>query len=299
MKEHSPSSISAFVGLGQLGIPMSRNLIAAGYTVRGADLAAPARAALEAEGGTAFASPAEAAEGADGLVTMLPDGATVRDALLGEVGAAAALAKGTVVVDMSSSAPTDTLSLGRDIEAMGLGLVDAPVSGGVRKAVSGTLAIMAGGRPEAVAAARPMLEVLGERVFETGILGSGHAMKSINNFVSGAGLAAALEAMLLGKAFGLDPALMVDVLNASTGRNNSTENKLKQFVLNDSFAAGFGLALMAKDIGIADALAREMGLDLPTLHTMAALWADAREALPKGADHTEMFRYLADKAATR
>lgn len=297
MKELSPPCAIAFIGLGQMGAPMTVNLLKAGYAVRGCDLSADARAALEAAGGAAFASPAEAADGADGAITMLPNGRVVREALLGEGGAAALLAPGSVVIDMSSSAPTDTRALGAELEEMDLHLVDAPVSGGVTKAVAGTLAIMAGGRPEAVAAAKPALSVLGERIFETGALGSGHAMKSINNFVGGSGVAAALEALLLAKTFGLDPELTVDILNASTGRNNATENKLKQFVLPETFAAGFGLALMAKDIGIADGLARELGLELPTLRNMAALWAEATEALPRGADHTELYRYLRDKPA--
>ncbi|MBJ3777336.1 NAD(P)-dependent oxidoreductase [Acuticoccus mangrovi] len=296
MKELSPPCTIAFIGLGQMGAPMTVNLLKTGYGVRGCDLSPAAREALEAAGGTAFASPAEAAAGADGVITMLPNGRVVRDALLGNGGAAAVLAPGTVVIDMSSSAPMDTRSLGEDLEAAGLNLVDAPVSGGVAKAITGTLAIMAGGRPEVVAAAKPVLAVLGGRIFETGALGSGHATKSINNFVGGAGVAAALEALVLAKSFGLDLDLLVDVLNASTGRNNATENKLKQFVLSETFAAGFGLALMAKDIGIADGLAEDMGLELPTLHNMAKLWADATAALPKGADHTELYRYLAERA---
>lgn len=148
--------------------------------------------------------------------------------------------------------------LGEELEKRGLNMVDAPVSGGVRRAVDGSLAIMIGGDPASVARVKPVLEALGRSIFETGPLGSGHAMKALNNFVSAAGLTAACEALAVGKKFGLDPEQMVDILNVSTGRNNSTENKMKPFILSGSYDGGFSLALMAKDLRVAADLADAM-----------------------------------------
>lgn len=300
MTEAKPKSVLSapatigFVGLGQMGLPMARRLIQAGYTVRAADLSGEARAAIGADGAEAFASARAAAEGAAALITMLPSGAIVREALLAaESGAASNLPAGALVIDMSSSAPTDTLALDKDLAARGISLIDAPVSGGVRLARTGELSIMAGGPAADVERARPLLAVMGKAIFATGPLGSGHAMKALNNYVNAAGLVAAIEALRVGQAFGLAPDVIVDVLNASTGRNNSTDKKIKQFVVSGSFASGFSMALMAKDIRIAADLASRIGVAAPDIETAAALWEKAAATLGKGADHTEIFRFLA------
>ncbi len=286
--------IVAFVGLGQMGLPMTRKLIEAGFTVRGHDISAEARAAMARQGGQAFASAAEAAAGSGILVTMLPNSAIVRDALLGDGNAAAALPRGALVIDMSSSAPLETRRLGEDLGARGIALIDAPVSGGVQRAALGTLAVMAGGAPGDIERARPVLQAMGKTVFLTGPLGSGHAIKALNNYVSAAGLAAASEAVIVGQRFGLDPATIVDVLNASTGRNNSTEVKMKPFVLSGTFGSGFSMALMAKDIRTAADLAAQLGQRAPGLEQTAGMWERASAALGKSADHTAIFRFLAE-----
>lgn len=291
----------AFFGLGRMGLPMSKRLIAAGFAVAGCDQAPAAQAAFRAATSQdCAADPGQAAGAADVVITMLPDGAAVRSLLVGEGdgGLLPSLRDGTVVVDMSSSAPMGTRPLGAILEARGVRMVDAPVSGGVRKAVDGTLAIMAGGDPAVIEGVRPLLLTMGASLFLTGPLGSGHALKALNNFVSAAGLVAALESVAIGRRFGLAPEVIVDVLNASTGRNNSTENKLKQFVLSGSFASGFSLALMAKDIATADDLARDLGLNARLLRDMARLWAEAREQASPAADHTEIARYIEATAAT-
>jgi 3-hydroxyisobutyrate dehydrogenase len=288
-----PPAPVAVIGLGQMGLPMARRLLAAGFAMRGGDLAAPARDALAAAGGQAFARADQAAQGAAAVVTMLPNGRIVHDALLGDGGAAAALAPGALVIDMSSSAPAGTQALGELLAERGIALVDAPVSGGVRRAEDGSLAIMAGGPPALIERAMPLLLAMGAKVFQTGPLGSGHAMKALNNYVSAAGLLAAAEALRVGQAFGLAGETIVDVLNASSGRNNSTELKLKQFVLSGSFASGFSLALMAKDLRTAAELAAHLGIAAPGIGDSAALWERALAALGAGADHTEICRIAA------
>lgn len=295
----APPAVVAFVGLGQMGLPMAKRCLAAGFAVRGADPSAPAREAFSAAGGEAFASAREAASGAAVVVTMLPDSRVVRETVLGDNGAAGVLRQGALVIDMSSSVPLDTRALGEALAARGIGLIDAPVSGGVRRAVDGTLAVMAGGDAAQVERVRPLLAAMAASVFPTGPLGSGHAMKALNNYVSAAGLVAACEALLVGRRFGLEPNVIIDVLNASTGRNNSTDVKMKQFVISESFASGFSLALMAKDLRIAADLSKTVGLDHSHAETIASLWEEARAALGTGADHTAIYRFIASAVEGR
>lgn len=287
----------AFLGLGKMGLPMASRLVAAGFSVAGYDPVEAARTTFAQAGGRASTTPGEAAQGADVLITMLPDGKAVRAALLGPDGIADRLSPGALVLDMSSSAPVATRDLAADLAARGLTLVDAPVSGGVKRAVDGSLAIMAGGEGSMVARARPLLEAMGTSIFETGPIGSAHAMKALNNYVSAAGLAAACEALRVGAAFGLDPEQMTDILNVSTGRNNSTAVKLKPFVIPKSYTSGFSMALMAKDLRTADDLARQLGVPAPLSHAVTDLWAQALETLGPQADHTAIDAYLAEPPA--
>jgi 3-hydroxyisobutyrate dehydrogenase len=196
------------------------------------------------------------------------------------------------VIDMSSSAPLGTQELGAVLAESGIGLVDAPVSGGVKRAETGDLCVMVGGRDDDIKRAIPILRDLGRSIFRTGPLASGQAMKALNNLVSAAGLLSSIEAMVIGKRFGLDPDLMVDVLNGATGRNNSTENKLKQFVLSRRFDSGFSLDLMVKDLRTAVGLANELGI-APCLGTQILSEAEAAvRALEPGADHTAVAKYM-------
>jgi 3-hydroxyisobutyrate dehydrogenase len=220
---------------------------------------------------------------------MLPDGRAVRQAVMA---ALPALRRGAIGVDMSSSDPSDTQKLGALLAKRGIGMLDAPVSGAVAKARDGTLAIMVGGAPATLKRARPVLEQLGTQIFHTGPLGAGHAVKALNNYLGAAGTIAGFEALLVGKAFGLDPRVLIDVINASTGKNSTTERKIPQQVFTGAFASGFQLALMAKDVGIAASVARRAGVAAPYLRQTLKLWRDAGRRLPAGADHTEMLHYL-------
>lgn len=283
-----------FVGIGTMGAPMVRVLRQAGHAPALLDANPAAAEAVAAETGlTVCQDGASLGAICDVVILMLPRSDIVRAVCLGASGLASGMAAGSVIVDMGSSDPQETRRLGGDLAGRGITLLDAPVSGGVRKAAAGTLAIMLGA-DDAAAAARvlPVLQAMG-RVLRTGGLGSGHASKALNNYVSAAGLAAACEALIIGREFGLDPGTLVDVLNASTGRNNSTENKLAQFVLSGAFRdAGFALDLMAKDVALAQGLSDSLGVDLPGVAAARSLWAAASAALPEGADHTEIFRHL-------
>ncbi len=288
----------AFIGLGMMGLPMASRLVAAGFDVRGSDLSAKACAAFVANGGRAYAKAREAADGASILITMLPDDRVVHDALLGADGATHTLAAGALVIDMSSSAPMATQQLAGELSLKHVSLIDAPVSGGVRRAFDGSLSIMVGGDEAAITRALPLLEAMGNSIFSTGPVGSGHAVKALNNYVSAAGLAAACEASIIAEKFGVDPNVLVDVLNVSTGRNNSTEVKMKPFVLSGTFASAFSMRLMAKDLRTAADLAVQLGVAADGARDAANLWTQASQALGNAADHTEIYRFLAARGGT-
>jgi 3-hydroxyisobutyrate dehydrogenase len=258
---------------------MAANLERAGFAVQSFDL----------KGTGNRRSIRDAAQGADALVTMLPDGEAVREAVLE---ALPALSPGAIVIDMSSSDPLSTRALEAALKSRNIDLVDAPVSGAVVKAKDGTLAIMVGGSREAFEKVLPVLRAMGKELFHVGPLGAGHAVKALNNYLGAAGTLAGFEALLIARAFGLDPKPMLDAINASTGRNSTTERKIPQQVLTGAFASGFKLALMAKDVGIAAGLARDLGIETPYLRTTLQLWRAAQKALAAGADHTEIYSFL-------
>ncbi|MCE2950263.1 MAG: NAD(P)-dependent oxidoreductase [Betaproteobacteria bacterium] len=298
MKE---GSTIGFIGLGNMGRPMTTRLSGAGHRLLLLDLDRTLTESLAKELGQKAAASLEALGAAcDVVITMLPDGKTVRRVLLGEAGdgtgaVAGSLRKGAVVIDMSSSSPVGTRELGSLLAKMDIRLVDAPVSGGVRRAVDGTLAIMVGGDPATIEAVQPVFAPMGKPMV-AGRLGAGHAIKALNNYVSAAGLLAACEAVRAGARFGLEPATIVDIINASTGVNNSTLVKMKPFVLSGSYADGFGLALMAKDLRTALEVADATGMQTALADTVVRVWNDAEQKLGATKDvsvhHTAIDRYL-------
>lgn len=261
-----------------MGQPMAANLAREGFSVRSFDL----------KGNGNCKSIREAARGADVLITMLPDGDAVRDAVLG---ALPHLGAGSVVVDMSSSDPIGTRALGVVLESNRISFVDAPVSGAVVGAREATLAIMVGGEKSAFEKVKPVLQALGKSIFHVGPLGAGHAVKALNNYLGAAGTLAGFEALLIAQAFELDPKPMLEAINASTGRNSTTEKKIARDVLTGAYASGFKLSLMAKDVGIAASLAKDLKLETPFLRETLRAWREARKSLPKDADHSEIYKY--------
>ena len=290
----APPATIAFLGLGMMGRPMADRLAEAGFKLRVFDVSQKAVSDFVGSQPSALAtaSAKAAAEGADALITMLPDGKIVRQALLeGRDAAREGLQAGALVLDMSSSNPVDTQKLARDLAASGVALLDAPVSGGVRRAVDGSLAIMVGGSAADLERARPLLGAMGKTITLCGPAGAGHALKALNNFLSASGLVAMCEALVVGEAFGLDPGTMVDVFNSSTGKSNATEVKGRQFVVPRNFASGFSTRLMAKDLRTAGDVAQHLKLNVPMLQQAMGYWTAADGKLGTGADHTEIFRY--------
>ncbi len=285
-----------FIGLGKMGWPMAARLSGAGFELAPVD-AAPGRAAeFVAEfGGSTSASPAEAAAGADAVITILPASKDVVE-VAGTI--AEALRPGTLFIEMTSGVPSLTQKLAASLAARGVEFIDAPVSGGVARAKTGELAIMAGGDPAVIERASVLLGAMGTTIHRIGGVGSGQAMKALNNLVSAGGFLIGIEALLIGQRFGLDPAQMVDVLNASTGVNNSTQKKFRQFVLSRQFNSGFSLDLMAKDLAIALEVAHENGTVAPFSSLCRDLWAGALNSLGTGQDHTAVAKFSEMLAGT-
>ncbi|MBU8546587.1 MULTISPECIES: NAD(P)-dependent oxidoreductase [Roseomonadaceae] len=284
-----------FIGIGRMGWPMAIRLIEAGFTVAVQD-AVPGRALefARAHGGIATSSAAEAALGADAVITMLP---TSRDVATVLAAIRPALARGAVVIEMSSGEPSATRAMAAELAPLGVAMVDAPVSGGVARAETGSLAIMTGGDAVPLERVEPVLRAMGGSITRCGDVGAGQAMKALNNLVSAAGFLVSVEALLIGSRFGLDPSVMVDVLNASTGMNNSTQRKLKQFVLSRKFNSGFGLDLMVKDLSIALQVGRETATPTPLAAQTREMWAAAAALLGPGQDHTDAARFSEALAA--
>ncbi|MBC7803736.1 MAG: NAD(P)-dependent oxidoreductase [Candidatus Parcubacteria bacterium] len=268
-----------FIGLGLMGNLMSANVARAGFEVQSFDV----------NGKGNCRSAKEAAHNAEILITMVPDGKAVRKAVFA---ALPGLSRGAIVIDMSSSDPGTTRELGALLKKKGIHMLDSPVSGAKAKAADGTLALMVGGDAKVLKKARPVLGAMGTEIFHTGGLGSGHATKALNNYLGAAGTAAGMEALLIGEKFGLDPKTLIDVINASTGKNSTTERKIPQQVFTRAFASGFAHALMTKDVGIARDIARSVKVKAPYLENTAKLWKTSLSRLPAGADHTEIYHYL-------
>ncbi len=291
---HEQKKTVAFIGLGAMGYPMAGHLLAAGFKVSGFDLSGEARSRFAANGGNASSEVSTALWNADFVITMLPNGKIVRDVLLKNENWRS-LKKGCLAIDMSSSAPSDTQELAKELVAKDTRLIDAPVSGGTKRAISRSLTIMVGGESSDIDDSMPLLESMGTQIFRTGPIGSGHAMKAINNYVSGAGVVATLEGVLLAQKFGLEAEAVVEILNASSGKNNASDVKMKQFVLSGTFDSGFAAGLMAKDIRIAAELANSLDMRLSGLNATAAIWEAAAQELGPGSDHTLIAKYLENR----
>ncbi len=281
-----------FVGLGNMGMPMAGHLVAAGYHVQGFDASPEVMRAIAGLAGfTAAAGLAAVGEGASAVILMLPDSDVVEHVLLAG-GLLASRPPGSMVIDMSSSDPSRTRDLAATALSTGVTLIDAPVSGGVAGARARSLTIMVGGPEEAFAAARPLLAAIGSRVVRAGDVGAGHAVKALNNLMSAAHMAVSSEALIAGRRFGLDPAVMLEIINGSSGRSGSTENKWPNYVLTEKFDAGFSIKLMVKDMKLALAIEHATGTPATVSEAATAAWEAAAAELPPDADHTAIARWL-------
>jgi 3-hydroxyisobutyrate dehydrogenase len=283
-----------FIGAGNMGWPMAACLVKAGFPVLINDSRREvANNFVQQIGGTAPDTLRQLAAGSDVIVTMLPTSVIVEHVLGGgDDNVFAGMKPGTIVIEMSSGVPSVTQRLAEQVASLGGHLIDGPVSGGVPRARTGELAIMAGGDPSIIEKAMPVLSAMGTSVLRTGDVGSGQAMKALNNLVSAGGFMIGIEALLIGQRFGLDPAVMTDVLNAATGMNNSTQKKFRQFVLSRKFDAGFTMGLLAKDLSIALQVGRETGTAAPLSALVREMIISAETMFGSGSDHTEMAKWV-------
>ncbi|HEV2282760.1 MAG TPA: NAD(P)-dependent oxidoreductase [bacterium] len=277
-----------FIGLGRMGQPMVRRLIAAGYGVAAYDIREEAVAAARASGAAAATSITGAIGGADVIITMLPDGPAVERAAYGQDGLVAAARAEQTLLEMTSSHPSVTRRLAADLAGRGVGVLDAPVSGGVRGAEQGSLCVMVGGPPALLESQRPVLEVFGRIVHVGDAPGDGDVAKTINNLMSATTIWSAVEAVALARRAGLAPERMLEAVNRSTGRSYTTENKVEQYMLPRRFTAGFTVAQYLKDLDICLDVAA--GLDVPMIlgEVVRQAWRAASQSGLAAEDHTAL-----------
>jgi 3-hydroxyisobutyrate dehydrogenase-like beta-hydroxyacid dehydrogenase len=284
-----------FIGLGKMGTPIASRLAAAGWELTVFDVRRDAMGALRAEGARPAGSPAEVASASTTVLLSLPTPDVVRHVVLGGDGVVGGDAVETVI-DLSTTGATTAREIAAALAARGVTAVDAPVSGGVAGAIAGKLAVMVACPRPTFDAVAPLLGHLGRVFFVGERPGMGQTMKLVNNLLSATALAATSEAVVLGVGSGLDPAIMLDVLNAGSGRNSATEDKFPKAILPRTFDAGFAIGLMCKDLDLCLAAADAAGVPMPLAGAVRDLWRRAREEIGPEMDFTRIV-HLAERAA--
>ena len=272
-----------FIGLGAMGSAMAPLIVQAGYKVLGYDI----NSKIDKASGVSQVDNLESLKSMDVIIFMLPNGKIVSDVTHELL----TLGIHSILIDMSSSDPRETSALGEMLKTNGIKLIDAPVSGGVSRAKTGELMIMTGGDEDEINLVKDLLSVMGQ-VQIAGPLGSGHAIKALNNYVSAAGLIASFEALATARSFGINPDNFLKIINGATGKNNTTEVKLNKFVVSEKFNSGFALDLMVKDVSIANSLIKEMASDNPLSENVSQYLKDSLEKLGNNPDHTEVYKVL-------
>lgn len=259
----------AFIGLGNMGAPMAKNLLKAGHTLKVYDLSAAAVQSLTEAGATAGNSARDSVVNAEIVISMLPASRHVEGLYLGEDGLLQHIAAGTLVIECSTIAPESARKVAAAARERGIRMIDAPVSGGTGGAAAGTLTFIVGGAAEDVEAARPVLENMGRNIFHAGDSGAGQVAKICNNMLLGILMAGTSEALALGVANGLDPKVLSDIISKSSGRNWATElynpwpGVMPDVPASKGYAGGFGVDLMLKDLGLAAEAALQSGASTP------------------------------------
>lgn len=290
-----------FIGIGNMGAPMAAHLVKAGFDVTVYDVKPEAVSIfVERHGGRGAESLKYLAQGAEAVITMLPGDKVVREVMLGEGGIAAVLPKGAVVIDMSTSDPVATRSLSAALEPRGIAVVDAPVMGGVVFAKDATLDIMVGGDPVDIERCKPLLNAMGRGVMECGGVGNAHALKALANYVNASALITSIEALTIGKRFGLDSTFMAEALvPLCAERNHPIAKKILPHVLSRKYGTGMALGFIAKDVKIARDTARSIDAFAPLAEKVSELWSAAADKLGAGVDQTEIVRYWEDATGVK
>lgn len=286
----------AFLGLGDIGALMASHLARDPF-----DLVVWNRTASKAEAfarehkARVAATPAEAVGNADVVITCLPSSIEVEAILHGDNGMLDALPKGAVLVDCTSGDPPTSRSIAAELGGRGVDFIDAPVSGGTVAAKSATLTVMWGGEALVFERVRLAIEAFGKKIVHAGPVGSGDALKAVNNALLAVHILSTAEGLAVLVKAGVDPKVALEVINASSGRSNSSENLIPQRVLTRAFPRTFRLALLEKDIGIAAVLADDLGARTPLISLAAARFHEAREKLGEAADHVEAVKMIEEE----
>ena len=283
----------AFLGLGDIGSLIAGHLARDPFELvvwnrteaKARDFAAKHRA-------TVADTPADAVRSAQVVVTCLPSSAEVEAVLHGQHGMLDALEKGAVLLDLTSGDPPTSRSIAAELAGRGVGFIDAPVSGGTVAAKSGTLTIMWGGDLADFDKVRLVVEAFGKKIVHAGPVGAGDALKAVNNALLAVHILSTGEGLALLVKAGVDPGVALEVINASSGRSNTSENLIPQRVLTRAFPRTFRLALLDKDIGIAETMAEELGAATPVLSLAAKRLHEARQRLGEEVDHVEAVKMI-------
>ena len=283
----------AFIGLGDIGEPIASHLardpfelVVWNRTRSKADDFARAHKVRAA------ASPAEAVREAEVVITCLPSSAEVEAVLHGENGILASMRKGSVMIDCTSGDPPTSRSIAAELGGRGIEFIDAPVSGGTSGARSGTLTVMWGGEITVFERVRPVIEAFGKKIVHAGPVGAGDALKAVNNALLAVHILSTAEGLAILAKAGVDPKVALDVINASSGRSNTSENLIPQRVLTRAFPRTFRLALLDKDVGIASVMAEDLDARTPLISLTAERFHEAREQLGDSADHVEAVKLV-------
>jgi 3-hydroxyisobutyrate dehydrogenase-like beta-hydroxyacid dehydrogenase len=282
-----------FIGIGKMGAPMVRRLLAAGYPIVACDTRVEAVDASRDAGAEEGRTPADVASRTDAVITMLPHARAVEEVAYGDEGLVPALRPGQVLIEMTSSHPRVTRRLEADLAPRGVRVLDAPVSGGVRGATDGTLCIMVGGAADLLEICRPILERLGRDIVRVGDApGDGDTAKTINNLLSATTVWSVMEALALATRAGLAPERLMAAVNHSTGRSHTTEAKVGRYVLTRRFDSGFTVAQYLKDLEICLSVADDLGVPMPLGSLLRQMWKIAVRDGFGDLDHTALARLL-------
>ncbi|MGH7604427.1 MAG: NAD(P)-dependent oxidoreductase [Gemmatimonadaceae bacterium] len=283
----------AFIGLGDIGRPMASHLARDPFDlVVWNRTAAKSDEFIRAHRARSAETPAEAVRDAQVVITCLPSSAEVEAVLHGESGMLDAFRKGATLIDCTSGDPPTSRSIAAELGGRGVEFIDAPVSGGTTAANAGTLTVMWGGEESVFERVRPVIEAFGKKIVHAGPVGAGDALKAVNNALLAVHILSTAEGLAILVKAGVDPRTALDVINASSGRSNSSENLIPQRVLTRAFPRTFRLALLEKDIGIAAVLAEDLEVSTPIISLTAERFHAAREELGEEADHVEAVKMV-------
>ena len=290
------TEILGFVGLGKMGAPLTRRLIEANHSVIVYDTRREAVTDLLRAGAAQAASLQQVAREASTVFVSLPMPHTVKAVIFGENGLMSGSGAMKTIVDLSTTGPKVASEIAHELEDTGVTFIDCPVSGGVAKAIDGTLALMVSGPQKRFEEIRSLLAHFGKPTFIGEAPGTAQMMKLCNNLMAATSMAIAAEAITAGVKAGIDPAIMVDVINASSGRNNATQDKFPRAVLNRTFDHGFATGLMFKDVKLCLEEIERMGLDLEVSKAVATTWKKSNDRFGADSDHTVIVKMIEEPA---